>query len=90
LLEERHDLTRFEDGRLGHALADLKSLRADELALQVGIAILEKHLDHFLEIRPQFVERRPLAVRAGKPTHPANVQARISVALDDRCEVLHR
>ena len=90
LLEERHDLTRFEDGRLGQALAHVKCLSADELALQLGLAALEKHLDHFLEIRPKLVERRSLAVSTGKPRHPPDVKARINVSLDDRREILHR
>lgn len=70
LPEKRHDLARLEDRRLRHGLRHFDGLSADELAFKSGVALFKKHFDHFLEIRPQLVERRALAVRSRKARHP--------------------
>ena len=56
--------------------------------LEPGVGVFKEHLDHFLGIRPQLVERLALAVSPREPGHPRHVQARVSVPLDDCREVV--
>ena len=84
--EKRHHLARLQDGRPGHGLRHLDGLNANEVAFEPWIAVFQKHLDHFLDIRPQFVERLALAMRPREARDPAHVQSGIGVPLDDRRE----
>jgi hypothetical protein len=52
LCKKRHDLARFEDGRLRHGLRHFDGLSPDKHAFESGVALFKKHFDHFLEIRP--------------------------------------
>ena len=88
LPQKRHDLARLQDRRLGHGLRHVDGLSADELAFESGVAVFKEHFNHFLEIRPQLVERLALAVSPREPGHPRHVQARVSVPLDDCREVV--
>lgn len=89
LPEKRDDFARFQNWRLAHGLRHFDRLCADEHAVESRIAFLEEHLDHFLEIGTQFVERLALAVRAGKTWHPPHVQTGVRVSFDDGSEVFH-
>jgi hypothetical protein len=57
-------------------------LRSDELRLDIRLAVLEEHLDHFLQVGIELVERFPLRVRAGETRHEPHVKARLGIALD--------
>jgi len=87
-LQDRGDLTRFEDRYVPH-LRDLDGLRADELTLQLGFTVLEKHRDDLFEILSQLVDARALRVRARPSWDIAHEQTRIRVPLDDRRERPH-
>jgi len=52
LPEKRHDLARFENRQLRHALRHFDGLSPDEFAFESSVASLEKHFDYFLEVRP--------------------------------------
>ena len=52
LYEKRHDLARFEDGRLRHGLRHFDGLSPDEHAFESGVALFKKHFDHLLKVRP--------------------------------------
>jgi hypothetical protein len=70
LHKKRNDFARLENRRLPHGLRHVDGLGADELAVESGIAFLEEHFDHFLEVDTQLVEGLALTVRAGKTWHP--------------------
>jgi len=89
LPKKRNNFARLENGRLGHGLRYFDCLSPDELALESGVAVLKEHLDHLLEVRPEFIERVALAVGTRKTWNPPHVHARVGVPLDDRSEVLH-
>ena len=89
LSEKRHDLARLEDRRFRHGLCHFDGLSADERAAEPGVAVFKKHLDHFMEIRLQLVERLTLAVRPGKARYPPHVEPRVAVPLNDGREILH-
>lgn len=76
-------------GERDRARRHTRSVSAVRGAASLGFP-LEEHLQYFLEVRPQFVKRRTLAVCARKPRHPPDVEARFGVSFDHCCEVLHR
>lgn len=75
------DLTRLEDRNTGH-LNDY-GVGPDELGLQLRLAILEQHGDHFAEIRVQLIERCALAMRAGETRYIPDVKIGFRAMLDD-------
>jgi hypothetical protein len=89
LREKRHDLARFEDRRFPHGLRHFDGLRPDEHTLESGVAFFKKHFDHFLEIRPQLIQRLALTMRPWEARHPSNVETCVGIPLDDGREVLH-
>src|SRR4051795_8073641 len=68
---------------------DLEGLRADELGLELGLAVLQEHGDHLFEVLPQFVHRRTLGMRSRPARHVPEVQAGVGILLDDSGEVPH-
>lgn len=64
--------------------ADFDELRSDELRVDMGLAVFEKHFEDFAKVSVQLVERLSLRVSAGEPWNEANVQARIRTSLNDR------
>ena len=89
LPKKRHDFAWLENRRLRQGLRHFDGLSADELALESGGAVLQEHLDYFLEVRTEFVECVALAVRTRKPRYPPHVHSGVGVSLNDRSEVLH-
>ena len=89
LPEERDDLARLQDRNLAHRSRHFDGLGPDEHALEAWRAIFEKHLNDLLQIGLQFVQRRALAVGAGKTRHPPHVQPGVRVSFDDGSEMLH-
>ena len=61
-------------------------LRADEFRLDVGLAVLEKHLDDFFEIRVELIEALGLGVRARESRNEADIEAGIGISLHDSRE----
>lgn len=51
--------------------------------------LLTKHLEHFLQIRSEFIECGALAVRAGETGNPTDIQPGVGVALYNGSEFLH-
>lgn len=51
------DLPRLENGDVTHRPSDLDRLRADELAIELGRAVLKQHGDDLLEVLAEFVQR---------------------------------
>ena len=59
--ENRDHFTRTERGNAAHAgLRDVERLRADELGLEIRIAVLEQHVHDFAEVGVELVERLAL------------------------------
>jgi len=80
-VENRDDFARFEDRNAGHSVND-DGLRADELGLELRLAVIQQHCDDFLQIGVQLVERGALAVRSGKARNVAHVQVRAGAAFN--------
>jgi len=81
---------RLEDRRLGHPSTDLYRLDTDEFALKGRLTVLQKHLDHFLEISVEFIERFSLSMRSGEARHISYIKPGIGIAFD-HCGVMgHR
>ncbi len=70
--KNRYYFPGLEDRDTGHS-ANKHRLCADELGLQLGLAILQKHADYFPKVCVQLVQRRALAMGAGEPRHVADV-----------------
>jgi len=64
-------------------LRDLDGLRSDELALELGLPILEEHRDYFFEVLPQLIDAGTLGMRAWPSGDIAHEQTRIGIPLDD-------
>jgi hypothetical protein len=77
------DLARFENGDVPHRLRNSHVLDTDELGLQVGFSIFEKHGDDFLKVAVKLVERCPLSVGAGEPRDKPDKQPGLGAAFDD-------
>jgi hypothetical protein len=43
-------------------------VRTDELGVEIGFAVLQKHIDHFSKVSVQFVECFGLGVSSGEAT----------------------
>ena len=87
--EDGDDFPRLENGDVTHRLGDLDRLRSNELAVELGRAILKQHGDDFFKVLVEFVERGALGVRTRPPGDIAHEQPCGLVALDDRREALH-
>jgi len=48
-------------------------LRADELGFELGLAIVEQHRNHFVQIRMQLIQGCPLTMRPGETRDVAYV-----------------
>ena len=83
------DFPRLENGNVAHGLGNLDRLRSDELALELGGAILEQHGDDLFEVLAELIERRALGVCTRPPRDVADEESRGLVALDDCREALH-
>jgi hypothetical protein len=84
-LKDRDDLARAEDGYVTHGSGDLHRRGTDELSLHLRLAVLEEHLDHFLEVVHQFLDGIALRVSARKARNMTHVQARVRGAFDNGC-----
>jgi hypothetical protein len=89
LPEARDDLARLQNRHFAHKSRHFDGLRSDEHAVEPRVAFFEQQCDDFLQIGPQFVQRRALAVRAGKSGHPADVQPGVGIFFDDCGKALH-
>ena len=56
---------------------------ADEFRFERGLAVFEEHLGHLLQVRPKFIERVALRMRARSAGNIADVDAGLRVAFDD-------
>jgi hypothetical protein len=83
LLQYCNNFCRVEDRKVSHLSRDLYPLRSDELTVELGLAILEEHLDNFSQILIQLIKGLSLRVCARKPRHVANVDARVRAPLYD-------
>jgi len=89
-IEDATDLAWLENGSSRHELrSDGDALGADKLGVQIGLAVLQKHLNHFAEIALQLVERLALGMRTGKTGDGTNVKPGSRTTLDDRSESFH-
>jgi hypothetical protein len=64
-------------------------LCADEISLQLRLAIFEQHFNYFPKINIQFIKRFALRLCARKSRHIANVQFRVRTSLDNRSKDFH-
>ena len=51
-------------------------LGSNELGIELRLAIFEQHLNYFLKIRVQFIERRRLGMGSWETGHVSDVQSR--------------
>jgi hypothetical protein len=86
--ENGNDLAGFEDRDTRHS-GDDDGLRAHKLRLELGLAIVQEHGDHLLEIGIEFVERFGLAVRAWEPGHITHIELRVGATFDYRGIGMH-
>jgi hypothetical protein len=70
-------------------LVDEDRLRAGELCLERGIAVLQEHGDHLTQVSVQLVEAVPLAVGPGEPGHLPDEDAGLRISLDDSSVSAH-
>ena len=80
-LQNRNDFAGLEDGDTGHS-RNFDGLHSDELRFESRGAVLAQHLDDFLQIRVEFIERRGLRMRARKAGNIANIKSGIRATLD--------
>src|ERR1700693_5084240 len=89
-LQDAANLAGLEDRRFGHRLRrHSDALGANELGLQLGFAVLQKHLDHRAEIARKLIERFALRVGAGETGHETDVKTGIGATLNDSGEGFH-
>lgn len=79
--ENRNDLAGFEDRDARHSDDDY-GLRAHELRLELGLAIVQQHGDYLLQIGLQRVERLGLAVRTAEPGYETHIALRVGATFD--------
>ena len=80
-LQDRNNLAGLENRDAGHS-HNFDGLNSDELRLQAGGAVLAQHLDHFLQIRVEFVEGGGLRMCAGKAGNIADIKSSIGATLN--------
>src|SRR5436190_23578233 len=68
------------------ALAHFDELRAHEFRFYFQIAVLEKHLDDFLEVCVQLVKRLSLCMSSWNTGYECDVVTRVGVSLNDGCK----
>jgi hypothetical protein len=68
---------------------DLEGLRSDEFGVEIRIAIFEKHGDNLFEVLSEFVDCYALRMRTRPPGDVADINAGLSIFLDDRGKVPH-
>jgi hypothetical protein len=57
-------------------------LQANEISFELGLAILNLHLNHLMEVGLQFLNGLSLAMGPGESRHIANQQSRAGTALN--------
>lgn len=89
--QQRRDLARLEnwDGSHTPPSRDSDRMDAEELRLELGIAVLEKHLDYLTQILLEFIQCAPLAMSAGPTGNRPDVEVSVRIALDDDAEGAH-
>jgi hypothetical protein len=71
------------------SLKEFFSREADELGLELGFAVLEKHLDHLLKILGQLVQGLPLSMSTRPAGYGTNEDAGIWIALYNHVKCTH-
>ena len=79
-----YDFTGFEDGNIAHGSSNGDVLNSNELGLQRGFAVFEKHCNNVVQVVIDFVQRFPLGMRAGKTGNETNEQASLWAPLNYR------
>ena len=71
-----YDFIGFEDGDIAHGSSYGDVLNSNELGLQRGFAVFEKHCNNVVQVVIDFVQCFPLGMSAGKTGNETNEQAR--------------
>ena len=79
-----YDFTGFEDGNIAHGSSNGDVLNSNELGLQRGFAVFEKHCNNVVQVVIDFVQCFPLGMSAGKTGNETNEQARLRAAFNYR------
>gem|GEM_PF-4170797 len=74
----------FEDGHIAHDSSNSDVLHANELGLQRGFAVFEKHCNNVVKVAIDLVQRFPLGMDAEKTRNETNEQASLWAPLDYR------
>jgi hypothetical protein len=80
--EQTADLTRLEHWQLAHGLTRLDQLRADKLALQSRLPVLQQHADDLLEVLLQLVQGSALRVCARESGDVADIKPGVGTLLN--------
>jgi hypothetical protein len=86
--QDRDDFLGFEN-RGRHGSGDLDGLDPDELGLERGFAVLQKHRDHFANVLAQLIESLALGMSTREARHRSHVEARLGSTLDHNREGFH-
>lgn len=77
-----YDFTGFEDGNIAHGSSNGDVLNSNELGLQRGFAVFEKHCNNVVQVVIDLVQRFPLGMRARKTGNETNEQASLWAPLN--------
>jgi hypothetical protein len=87
--ENSDHLCRLEYRDATHRSGDHDRLNTHELRREFRLSVLQQHLQNFLEIRIEFIERASLRVRARETRNIPNEKPSLRVTLDHCGEVSH-
>lgn len=79
-----YDFTGFEDGNIAHGSSYGNVLNSNELGLQRGFAVFEKHCNNVVQVVIDFVQCFPLEMSAGKTGNKSNEQPCLWAPLNNR------
>ena len=79
-----YDFIGFEDGNIAHGSSNGDVLNSNELGLQRGFTVFEKHCNNVVQVVIDFVQRFPLRMSAGKAGNKTNEQASLWAPLNYR------
>jgi len=82
--ENSYDFAGFEYRHIPHESSDSNILDPDELGLQRGFAVFQKHCNDIVQIAVDFIQRFPLGMCTGKAWDETNEQTCLLAPFDYR------